>query len=103
MSTFYKPTYFFKLIDYHHNYTIIEHTTDLIYKYLLIKVNDKNRDCDEQEYSFFISLEKLYLIRNGLSITIGNVNKEFTLTNYTKSDADETYNKLISILSIHNY
>ena len=100
MSTFYKPNFFFKLIDYSHNYKIYNHSNSPIYKYLLIKVNDKNRDEDEQEYSFFISLEQLYLIRNGLSITIGNINKEFTLTNYTKSDADETYNKLICILSV---
>lgn len=103
MSTFYKPNFLFKLIDYLHNYEIFNTQTTPIYKYLLIKVNDKNREDDEQEYSFFISLEQLYIIRNGLSITIGNINKEFTLTNYVKLDADETYNKLISILSIPDY
>ena len=100
MSTFYKPQYTFKLINWVEQYTL-QHESKSIYKYLYIKVCDKNRDFNEQEYSFFISLEKLYLIQNGLSITIGNINREFTLSHYEKCEADEIYSKLCSILNIH--
>jgi hypothetical protein len=74
--------------------------SESIYKYLYIKVCDKNRDEDNQEYSFFLSLEKIYIIRNGLSITIGNVNNDFILSHYENSDADESYNRLCEILGI---
>ena len=93
MSTFYKPHYLFKIMDWSNQYST-QSVSESVYKYLYIKVCDKNRNVDEQEYSFFFSLEKLYLIRNGLSITIGNINREFTLSHYEKSDADETYNKI---------
>ena len=96
MSTFYKPHYWFKIVDWAGQYSTQSPTESVF-----IKVCDKNRDVDEQEYSFFFSLEQIYLIRNGLGITIGNINREFTLTHYEKSDADETYNRLCSILNIH--
>ena len=99
MSTFYKPHYWFKLVDWSGQY-LTPSASESVYKYLYIKVSDKNRNADEQEYSFFISLEKLYLIRNGLSITMGNINREFSLTHYETSDADETYSRLCSILNI---
>lgn len=99
MSTFYKPHYWFKLVDWSGQYST-QAATESVYKYLYIKICDKNRDVDEQEYSFFISMEQIYLIRNGLSLTIGNINREFTLTHYEKSDADETYNRLCGILNI---
>lgn len=100
MSTFYKTHYWFKIIDWTGQYST-QSASESVYKYLYIKVCDKNREEDEQEYSFFISLEKLYIIRCGLSITIGNVNKEFTLSHYEKSDADESYNRLCGILEIN--
>ncbi len=99
MSTFYKPHYWFKVVNWTGQYDK-ESASESTYKYLYIKVCDKNREEDEREYSFFLSLEKVYLIRNGLSVTIGNINREFTLTHYEKSDADETYGRLCSILNI---
>jgi hypothetical protein len=101
MATFYKPHYWFKIMDYTGHYSKPS-DNESVYKYLYIKICDKNREEDEQDYSFFISLEKLYVIRSGLSITIGNVNKEFTLPNYEKSDADESYNRLCGILGINH-
>ena len=101
MATFYKPHYWFKIMDYIGHYSKPS-DNESVYKYLYIKICDKNREEDEQDYSFFISLEKLYVIRSGLSITIGNVNKEFTLPNYEKSDADESYNRLCGILGINH-
>lgn len=100
MSTFFKPQYTFKIMNWTDQYAL-QTNSKSIYKYLYIKVCDKNRDIDEQEYSFFISLEKLYLIQNGLSITIGNINREFTLSHYEKCEADEIYRKLCSILNIY--
>ncbi len=99
MSTYYKPHYLFKLVDWIGQYQT-QASTESTYKYLYIKVCDKNREEDEQEYSFFISMAQVYLIRNGLSVTIGNINREFTLTHYEKSDADETYGRLCGILGI---
>lgn len=99
MSTFYKPHYWFKLMDWSSQY-LTQSASESVYKYLYIKVCDRNRDIDEQEYSFFISLQNLYIIRNGLSITIGNINREFNLSHYEKSDADETYSRLCLILNI---
>ena len=99
MSTFYKPHYFFKIMDWSSQY-LTQSASESVYKYLYIKVCDKNRNIDEQEYSFFISLQNFYLIRNGLSLTIGNYNREFTLSHYDLCDADETYNRLCSILNI---
>ena len=101
MSTFYKTHYWFKIMDWTGQY-LSKSDSESVYKYLYIKVCDKNRNADEQEYSFFISLQNLYLIRNGLSITIGNINREFNLTHYENSDADETYNRLCSILHIQH-
>lgn len=97
MSTYYNPVYKFRVVDYNSNYS--NPPPDLA-KYLYIEVYDQNRDCDEQYYSFFISLKNYYLFRNGLLITIGNDAKEINLRHYEMNQANQNYEILKKLLGI---
>ncbi len=97
MSTYFIPKYNFTLMDYSDNYiTPLESRP----KYLLVEVDDRNRECEDQKYSFFIYLEDMYLIKSGLNIIIGTKNKEWTLTHYEKQQADDNYYKLSQLLNL---
>ncbi len=98
MSTYYNPIYKFKVVDYKSNYS--NPPSDLA-KYLYIEVYDQNRECNEQNFSFFLSLKDLYLFKNGLLITIGNKTKEINLRHYELNQADQNYHKLLNILNIN--
>jgi hypothetical protein len=97
MSTYYNPIYKFKIVDYNSNYS---NPPSHIAKYLYIEVYDQNRDCDEQNMSYFLSLKDLYLFKNGLLITIGNKTKEINLRHYELNQADLNYQILLNLFNI---
>ncbi len=101
MSNYYVPKYIFKVISYTNNYfQLNKDNLSLLPKYLYIEVEDKNKECENQKYSFFLSLKDMYVFREGKTITIGNKNKEINLVHYEIDQADDNYNKLKGLLNL---
>ena len=97
MSNYFIPKYTFKVIDYIGNYSIPPVNQP---KYLFIEIEDKNRECDDQIYSFFISLKNVYIFKESLSLIIGNDIKEINIIHYEKEQLDNNYQKLKELLNI---
>ena len=98
MSNYFIPKYTFKLVDYSANYTIPPPVA--LPKYLFIEIEDRNRECDDQIYSFFISLKNVYIFKSSLNLIIGNNIKEINIIHYEKEQLDKNYNKLKDMLNI---
>ena len=91
MSNYFIPRYLFKIVDY---------VNPMPSKYLYIEIEDRNKECDDQKYSFFISLKDMFIFREGKNILIGNKYKEINLTHYEIDQADDNYNKLKCLLNL---
>jgi hypothetical protein len=98
MSNYFIPRYNFVVIDYSANYTIPP--AEAQPKYLFIEVEDRNKDCDGQIYSFFMSLKNVYIFKESLSLIIGNDIKEINIFHYEKEQLDNNYRKLKELLNI---
>jgi hypothetical protein len=97
MSNYFIPKYVFKVIDYNSNYTIPPVNQP---KYLFVEIEDRNRECDDQIYSFFISLKNVYIFKNSLNLIIGNDIKEINIIHYEKEQLERNYQKLKELLNI---
>ena len=97
MTNYFIPKYCFKICDYSNNYVI---PPPFLPKYLYIQIDDKNKEYDDQIYSFFFNLKDMYIFCEGKNITIGNKNKEITITHYDLDTANENHYKLKQLLNL---
>ena len=97
MSNYFTPKYCFKIYDYSKNYVT---PPPFLPKYLYIQIDDKNKEYDDQLYSFYLNLKDMFIFREGKNITIGNKKKEITITHYDLDTAMENYCKLKQILDL---
>lgn len=97
MSNYFIPKYTFKVMDYSANYS---NPPPSLPKYLFIEIEDRNRECDDQIYSFFISLKNVYILKESLSLIIGNDIKEINIIHYEKEQLDNNYTTLKNLLGL---